>query len=503
MDTSLGCRSPRKSRRKSGGFPQQKDELMSNMLRNLPTVNELLDRPPLKSLVRRLSHNVVVNQVGRFLEGMRSGVQSTATALNLPTPADLAQRIADWIASQQRSDLRPVINATGILLHPELGGAPLADDAAQAAAGIAGSYAALDIDLLSGESAPRTKAIEHLLTRLTGAEAATVVNTQAGAAVLALAAVAAGREVLVARGQLVEVPGSHRFTDVIAASGALLREVGAANCTRLEDYAAAISERTAAVLHVHTPHDAAAGESSQPTVAELAATAQRHRLPLLVDLGDGSVIDLSRYGLAGAPIAGDSLQAGADLVLLGGDRLLGGPSCGLVVGRRDILQRMENHPLSSALRPDKLTIAALAATLRCYQDPDLAERHIPLLSLLATPLENLQNRAERLAPQIAASGIVQVEVLPCQAQLSAAHRSQPGIASCGLALTPLQGDIASLAATLRKAKTPVIARNEGQRLLLDLRSVLPRQDVELAAAFAELTPAGQPVGDENGVSAMD
>lgn len=476
---------------------------MSNVLRNLPTVNELLDRPPLKSLVRRLSHNVVVSQVGRFLDGMRSGVQSTATALHLPTPGDLAQRIADWISSQQRSDLRPVINATGFLLHPELGGAPMADDAVQAAAAIAGGYAALDFDLTHGEAAPRTKAIEHLLTRLTGAEAATVVNTQAAAAVLALAAVAAGREVLVARGQLVEVPGSHRFTDVIAASGAILREVGAANCTRREDYSAAIGERTAAVLHIHTTHDSVEGEKQQPTVAELAEIARRHKLPLIDDMGDGSVVDLTQYGLTGAPIAGDSLRAGADLVLMGGDRLLGGPTCGLIVGRRDMLQRMENHPLSSPLRADKLTIAALAATLRCYQDPDLAERQVPLLSLLATPLENLRNRAERLAPQIAASGIVQVEALPCQAQLSAAHRSQPGISSYGVALTPLQGDVASLAAALRRAKTPVIARSEGQRLLLDLRSVLPRQDVELVAAFAELTPAGQPAAEEIGVPAID
>lgn len=467
---------------------------MSNLIRNLPSVNELLEKPPLKSLVRRLSHNVVVSQVGRFLDGMRSQVQSAATAMQVPTPAELAQRIADWISTQQ-TEVRPVINATGILLHPELGGPPLASEAIQAAAAVAGSYASLEIDLASGESAPRMRAAQQQLTRLTGAEAAIIVSTHAGASLLSLAALAGGREVLVSRGQLVEIPGSHRLPEVIAASGAVLREVGTTNSTKTSDISAAIGEKSAAILHVQT------GE--RLPLAELAALARSHKLTLIAELGNGALVDLSHLGVQGEATARAALEDGADIVLLSGDRLLGGPACGIIAGRKSLIQAIEKHPLLPALRADKATIAALAATLRLYQDQALAERSVPLLSLLATPIENLQNRAERIAPQIAATGLAQVEVVKSQARLTPADPPARSLASVALALQPANAAAADLAVALRSGKSSVVAIEEGDRVLLDLRTIMPGQDVQLVAACDDLATPKPPSRDTSNAPAID
>jgi L-seryl-tRNA(Ser) seleniumtransferase len=461
---------------------------MSQVLRSLPSVNELLDRPPLKSLVRRLSHNMVVTQVGRFLDGMRSQVQSAATAMHVPAPAELAQRIADWIAAQQQPEIRPVINATGILLPADLGGAPWAAEAIQAAVAVASNYAAQDFDPSSNEPTQRSRSIERLVIGLVGAEAATVVNNHAGALVAALAGLAPGREVLIARGHLVEIPGSHRLPEIVAASGAVLREVGTTNCTRASDFAAALSERTAALLHVQTP---VLASSQQPLLSELADLARRHNLPLIDDLGNGSLIDLSRYGVQSEPAVGDALLAGSDLVLFSGQRLLGGPPCGLIVGRRALIQTIERHPLMPALRADKVTLAALAATLRLYQDSELAERSVPLLSLLATPVENLKNRAERLAPQIAATGVGTVEIVTTRPHLATGDLPPNTIPSYALSVVPTTGSVLSLATALRGGRLPVVGRIQGDRLMLDLRTVLPRQDMELVIAWEELAAPKQ------------
>jgi L-seryl-tRNA(Ser) seleniumtransferase len=465
---------------------------MANMLRNLPSVQELLNSPPLQPLVQRMSRNVVVTKAGQFLEGMRqqvsSAASSAATAVHLPTPSELAQRIADWIAAEQSSPAPPVINATGILLHPQLGGAPLADEALQAAAAAGGNYTAADLDLSPGEPAARGTSAERLLTKLTGAEAALVVNTHAGAAVIALAALAGGREVLVSRGQVVEIPGSHRLPDVAAASGAVLREVGTANRTSAGDFASALGDKSAAVLHVQAANLSPSG-AQHASLAELAALARKHKLPLIDDLVNGGLIDLSAYGLQGEARAADSLAAGADLVVLGGARLLGGPECGLIVGRRALIEKIAAHPLMSALRPSKAALAALGATLQLYEDLPLAERCVPLLSLLTTPVSNLQNRAERLAPQISATGIARAEVAAGVAHVLGGSTATQAVPTVSLVLTPTGGTASALQANLRGGTTPVLGRIAGDNLLLDLRSVLPRQDLDLIAACEALSPA--------------
>lgn len=460
--------------------------VMSSVLRNLPSVSELLDSPPLKSLVHRVNRNVVVSGVRQFLDDMRTQVQSAAA--NVPSAGELAQKIADWIATAERPGLQPVINATGVLLPAGLGRAPLAEEALAAVAAVSRGYANVEIDLASGEHSPRTAAVESMLTKLTGAEAAIVVNSSAAATLLALAALAAGREVIVSRGQLIEVGGDYRLPDLIRASGAVLREVGTTNKTRVGDYAAAIGERTAAVLRVHASDSAIIGDTAATSLSELVALARPHSLPVIDGLGSGGLIDLSSYGVKGEPVASESIRAGADLVLLAGDKLLGGPQCGIIAGRRSLVQQLARHPLLAALEADKLTLAALAATLDLYRDPALAERSIPLLTLLATPLENLRHRAERLAPQIQATGVAAVEIIADHAYVGEGALPSQMLATICLALTPATGGVEALTASLRRGSPAVIGRIQDSRLLLDLRSVQPRDDASLAAAFAALAP---------------
>ena len=275
---------------------------MSNVLRSIPSVNELLESPPLKSLVNRMSHNVVVSGVQRFLDDLRGQVRG-ATGINIPSGADLAERIADWIATSEQPPLRPVINATGILLHTGLGRAPLSDAAIAAVGAIAGGYASVELDLATGERSQRIAAVERQLTRLTGAEAAAVVNNNAGATVLTLATLAAGREVIVSRGQLIEIGGSFRLPDVMSASGAVLREVGTTNKTRAGDYAAAITGQTAAILRVHTSNYKVVGFTEEASLPDLVALGRRHNLPVIDDIGSGALVDLAKYGISGEPVA--------------------------------------------------------------------------------------------------------------------------------------------------------------------------------------------------------
>lgn len=460
---------------------------MANVLRNLPSVNELLESPALKSLREKASHNVVVSGVRNFLENFRANVQSQAEALNIPSPVELAERIAVWIRAEQQPTLRPVINATGVLLHTGLGRAPLADAAVQAITEVAAGYASVEVDLESGERSQRVVAVERLLTKLTGAEAAAVVNNNAGATLLALAALAPAKEVIVSRGQLIEIGGSYRLPEVMAASGAILKEVGTTNKTRIADYAAAVGERTGALLRAHSSNYVVVGFTEETPLAELVSLGRQRGLPVIDDIGSGALIDFSRYGIQGEPVAGESVKAGADVVLFSGDKLLGGPQCGIIVGKKAYIQKITQHPMMRALRVDKLTLAALAATLVLYQDLEVAQRSIPLLSLLSTPLDNLKNRAERLAPQLVATGVVHsAEVVQEQAYVGGGSVPTQQIGTWCIALAPAKGNVETLATALRTGAPAVMGRIKNDRLLLDLRSVLPRQDMGIIAALEAL-----------------
>ena len=315
--------------------------------------------------------------VRNVLDEVRSEVQNAASTRTLPSVPELAERIARRAMEGQRARLQPVINATGVLLGSALGRAPLADAALAEMTAIARDYASLELDLASGQPSPRVEAVAELLVELTRAEAATVLNNHAGAALAALASLAAGREVIVSRGQLLELDEGYRLPEVIAASGAEPREVGTTNATRLADYQSAIGPRSAALMLVHASDYASAGFTASVGLAELAALGRRHNLPVIYVVGMGTLIDLQPMGLGEVPVIGESLKAGADLVLFSGDKLLGGPQCGILVGRRPLVESIERHPLARALRVGKLTLAALAATLRLYRDPDKARQRDP------------------------------------------------------------------------------------------------------------------------------
>jgi L-seryl-tRNA(Ser) seleniumtransferase len=465
---------------------------MQNPLRNIPSVNELLESPQLANLVDRVSHNVVVTEVRHFLDRLRDDVQSTASEMNIPTPSELAERIADWIVKAEEPPLRPVINATGILLHTGLGRAPLAKEAIQAMADVA-EYASVELDLATGERSQRVAAVEKLLKELTGAEAAAVVNNNAAATLLTLAAIGRDQEVIVSRGQLIEIGGSFRLPDVMSASGTRLREVGTTNKTRIGDYEAAIGENTAAMMRVHTSNFKVVGFTEEPTLAELVALGRKRNLPVIDDIGSGALIDFSKYGINDEPIASESIKAGADLVLFSGDKLVGGPQCGIIVGRKSHVQKIAKHPMMRAMRVDKTTLAALAATLRLYRDVPTAEESLPLLARLSAPLENLRNRAERLAPQLAAApAISRAEVIEGKTFLGGGSVPTQQIPTWCVALTPHEINVDELSKRLRMGTPAVVGRIQQDRLLLDLRSVLPHQDLAIVEAAGRIALEGKP-----------
>lgn len=455
-----------------------------NPLRNIPSVNELLESPSLRVILNRINRSTVVSTVRSVLDEVRNEVQNAAVERTLPSVSELAERIARRVMEAEKPSLVPVINATGILLGAGLGRAPLAEAALEEIKLAARDYASLELDLATGRRSPRMGAVEGLLSELTGAEAALVLNNNAGATMLTLAAIAAGREVIVSRGELIEIGESFRLPHLIAASGAMLREVGTANKTRLDDYAEAISDQTAALMLVHVSDLLVAGHAAGTALKDLVELARKHSLSVIHALGTGALVDLSEFGLPNEPVVSDSIRSGAELVLTSGDKLLGGPQAGIILGRRAQVERIKRHPMARALRVGKLTLAGLAATLLLYRDPNNARREIPLLSLLTTSVDNLKNRAERLAPQLAATTAVAraepVAAMSCIGEGSSPARRLP---TWCVAVSPEGMSLDRLAAALRLGTPSVVGRVEQDRLVLDLRSVVPRQDQRLVEAF--------------------
>ena len=456
---------------------------MSNIMRNIPSVNELLESQPLKRLSSTVSHNVVVSGIRNFLDDLRTQAREKTADVQLPLPSELAERIANWILTSEQPTLRPVINATGILLHTGLGRAPLAMEALTEIHALASGYCSLEVDLESGRRSQRTVAVETLLHELTGAEACLVVNNNAGATLLTLAAIAAEQEVVVSRGELVEIGGSYRLPEVMTASKTKLVEVGTTNRTRASDYVKAMSEKTAAFMKVHPSNYAIVGFTQNVSIAELAVLGKKHGCLVIDDIGSGALLDYQRYGLSGEPVASESIAAGADLVLFSGDKLLGGPQCGIIAGRKSLVEKIKEHPLSRAFRVDKLTLGALTATLRLYRDPEMAEQSIPLLSLLSTSLENLDNRSQRLAPQIAAIPLI-AEANPVASTTFLGGGSLPNqqIDTWCVALKPARGNVEELATGLRRGTPAVFGRVQQDQLFLDLRTVFPAQDSQITEA---------------------
>jgi L-seryl-tRNA(Ser) seleniumtransferase len=453
-------------------------ETMTDMLRRLPQVQSLLETERGQALVVSYGHAPTVTALRERLQTIRDGLRNGSATTLAPFDQRFFDCVAGDILRASAPRLRNVINATGIIIHTNLGRSPLASEAIKTIADVARGYSNLELDLEIGKRGSRYTHVESLLCDLTGAEAAIVVNNCAASVVLCLAAFAAGREVVVSRGELVEIGGSFRLPDVIAESGARLREVGATNKTRIADYAAAIGEDTAILLKSHTSNFRIVGFTAAPSRQELSALARDRGVLFIEDLGSGVLVDLAGHGLPDEPVVSDVLKAGADLVMFSGDKLLGGPQAGVIAGRADLIGKLKAHPLLRALRIDKLSLAALEATLRLYVPPNDPFRSIPALTMLAEPVDRIEARAERLASLLAGRGVAGGEVTGTIAYAGGGSLPEQDLESFAVALDPGAGRIEAVAARMRDGDRPALGRISEGRLLLDMRAV---QDDEVPA----------------------
>ena len=442
--------------------------------RTLPSVGALLETAAVRELLANAPRSVVVDAVRDAVAAARRGAGSAPA-----TPDEWAAAIEHALARRTRSSLRAALNATGVVLHTNLGRAPLAAAARAAIDAIAEGFSNLEYDLERGTRGSRYAHAAALLRELTGAEDALVVNNCAAALVLVLGTIADGREAIVSRGELVEIGGSFRVPEIMSRSGARLREVGTTNRTHLDDYRRVLGPDTGAILKVHRGNFAMEGFVAEVGVAELLPVAREAGVPLVHDLGSGLLVALDAYGLTGEPTVRDALRAGASIVTFSGDKLLGGPQAGIIAGDAALVARMRENPLARALRVDKLTLAALEATLALYRDPERVVREVPALAMLTAPVAGIRRRAESLAADLAARG-VRARTRDSVSTVGGGAFPTARIPSCAVALA---GDAESLARRLRGAEPPVIGRIEDDVLLLDLRSVAPAHDGRLAAAI--------------------
>jgi L-seryl-tRNA(Ser) seleniumtransferase len=453
---------------------------MSNPFRDLPSMTKLLDAPALAAARRRHPHSAIAEAARAAVDALRAKLASgESPAVTLES---LAAEVAAALDAEAAPAIRTVINATGVVLHTNLGRSPLHEEAARAAYEAARGYLNLELDLATGKRSSRQNPVRAGLRAATGAESGTAVNNCAAATVIALRALAAGKEVVVSRGQLVEIGGSFRIPEVMAVSGATLREVGTTNITRLADYERAIGPNTAALMRVHASNYRVRGYTKSVSLEELVELGRKHNLPVIDDAGSGEAIDLTPFGLPGEPLVSASVAAGADLVLFSGDKLLGGPQCGVIVGKATLIQKIEADPLMRAFRLDKMTLAALEATLRLYRDPERALREIPTLRMLTTPLPELKRRCEAFAEWLRAIPGVSVGVREDVAYVGGGSLPDVGVPTAVLALSAEGVSEGDLAARLRTGAPAVVGRVQDGRVLLDLRCVFERQEEELLEA---------------------
>jgi L-seryl-tRNA(Ser) seleniumtransferase len=440
---------------------------MTERRAGLPAVDRVLRAEGAGPLVARYGRPLVLDAVRIALAERRlSGAAASVAAIIEASAASLSRTMQP---SQRR-----VFNLTGTVLHTNLGRAPLPEEAITAAVAAMRDPTTLEYDLASGGRGERDDHVAGWLTRLTGAEAALAVNNNAGALVLALNTLADGRETIVSRGELIEIGGSFRLPDIMARAGTRLREVGTTNRTHLADFAAAIGPETGLILKVHTSNYAIQGFTAAVPAVKLAALAREHGLPFVEDLGSGSLINLQSWGLPHEPIAAETLAEGADLVTFSGDKLLGGPQAGLVVGRADLIARLARNPLKRALRLDKIRLAALEAVLRLYADPDRLAERLPTLRLLARPHDEITALGQRLLPAVEAAleGVAEASLVETRSQIGSGALPVSLLPSTALALRPIGGSgaaVEGLARALRALPVPVIGRIEAGRVLLDLR----------------------------------
>mgnify|MGYP005834156581 CR=1 FL=1 len=458
------------------------DPLRATLLRQLPSMDRLLDSPAARELLAEFPRAGVREALQRVLAAAREAILRGGA---VPAEPALVAAAAAALREADRPRLVRAINATGIILHTGLGRAVLPEAAIEAIAREMRGYCVLAADRETGERFERDRHVAAQLCALTGAEAATVVNNNSGATMLLLAALARGREVIVSRGQLVEIGGSFRLPDIMAEAGVRMVEVGTTNRTHLRDYERALTPQTAMLLRVHTANYRQIGFTSEVETREMAELAHRHGCLMADDIGSGALFDTARWGLEHERTAAESIADGADVVLFSGDKLLGGPQCGIFVGRKALIQAIRKHPLARALRVDKLCLCALEATLRLLANPERMEQTVPTCRMFARPLAELQREAEALAEQIRAAQPA-LAASARQDVTYAGSGSLPGLPfpSWVVALTSPKLSASRLARLMRHNDPPIYPRIERDEVLLDVRTLQPGEDAEIVAALA-------------------
>lgn len=448
---------------------------LNDQLRAIPSVDTLISSPAGSGLCQQFGR-------AQTREAIRAALSNTRTTVRagqpIPGSDSIMAQVSATLTHQGAPTLRPVINATGVLIHTNLGRAPLSDRAITAIYQVAENYSNLEYELEPGQRGKRDLHAANMVSAVTGAEDALVVNNNAAAVMLVLMAFAPGREAIISRGQMVQIGGGFRVPDVMVQSGATLREVGTTNRTSLADYANAITEDTALIMEVHSSNFKMVGFTEQPPLADLAGLAHEHDLLLINDLGSGALLDTAPYGLAHEPTVQEALAAGCDLVCFSGDKLLGGPQAGIIVGRADLVAALKAHPLARALRMDKLDLAGLVATLDSYRREKALEE-IPIWQMISAPLEDVQRRARSWKRKLGAGEVIKGES-------TVGGGSLPGetMPTYVLALDVPLPD--TFAAALRAETFPIIARINEDRVLLDPRTVLPDQEKALLASVGKL-----------------
>jgi L-seryl-tRNA(Ser) seleniumtransferase len=468
--------------------------MAASRLRNIPSVTQVLNEAAMQAALAAFGHAASAGAIRHALGEARRAVRGGAAA---PEPAFIAARAADMLAADARSSQRPVFNLTGTVLHTNLGRALLAETAIEAAVDAMRHAVALEFDLGTGARGERDDHLRALLCELTGAEDATIVNNNAAAVLLVLNTFGSGRQSVISRGELIEIGGAFRMPDIMARAGTSLREVGTTNRTHPKDYSAALGPETGLILKVHTSNYRIQGFTAGVAARDLAALAGAHSVPLVHDLGSGTLTDLAQFGLAHEPTVRESIVDGADLVTFSGDKLLGGPQAGFIVGRADLIAAINRNPMKRALRVDKIRLAALEATLKLYRDPARLAERLPTLRLLARTGREIEAQADRLLPAVAdcVAGQFSVAVESCRSQIGSGALPLETLPSAALAFRrPKERGgpaLASLAAALRSLPVPVIGRIADDALLLDLRCLEDEQGFLAALGALDCSPGAQ------------